>query len=182
MGLTLFAVTPVGGTPPSGRQVTFEAKYELEDTKSRRRTVASYEGKVQLLFFGFTHCPEVCPSGLAKISSALSRLEADETSSLQPIFVSIDPERDTPQVIESYLSGYSADWVGLRGTSEATKRALRDFRVLSFRNPTDHQGHYSMTHTSLVYAVGRNGQGLGTIDTSAEVSELVSAMRRWLES
>lgn len=171
--------TATGATPPE--DPGFTAKYELQDTKSRVRTVQNYRGKIQLVFFGFTHCPDVCPTGLARITSALEGLETETRSKIQPIFISIDPERDEPKVIEAYLSRFSPAWVGLRGTPEATESVLRNFHVLAFREHADHEGHYSMTHTSLVYGIGADARALGSFDTNHPASELTRVLRRWAQ-
>ena len=152
----------------------------LIDQTGERRTEADFKGQPSLVFFGFTYCPDVCPTTLVKIDRALKRL--DEGSRPQPILITVDPERDTPEELSKYLSlkAYPENTVGLTGTPEEIRAAADAFIANYSRIPLpDSASDYTMDHTSLVYLMDENWQ-LKTFfnytATDAEMAECIDAL------
>jgi protein SCO1 len=119
----------------------------LPDTRGKPRTLADFKGRVVVVFFGYTQCPDVCPTTLAEIAEVKQKLGPDGDQ-LQTLFVTIDPERDTPEVLAAYVEGFGRDTVALRGTLEQTQAAAKEFKVFFAKVPGKSAGSYSMDHTA----------------------------------
>jgi len=119
-------------------------------------TPASFEGKVTLVFFGFTQCPDVCPTALAELSQVM-KLLGDRASQVQVLMISVDPERDTQQVLHAYISGFDPRFMGLTGTAEQIKSAAGSFKAYYAKVPGA-KGSYSMDHSSSFYLLDKKGQ------------------------
>jgi protein SCO1/2 len=129
----------------------------LPDTSGKPRTLADFKGKVVVVFFGYTQCPDVCPTTLAEIAEAKKALGADGDK-LQTVFVTVDPERDTPEVLAAYVGSFGRDFVALRGTLEQTKAAAKEFKVFFAKVPGKSEGSYSMDHTAGSYVFDTQGR------------------------
>jgi protein SCO1/2 len=130
-------------------------KLELTDHTGRARTLADFRGKVVLLFFGFTHCPDVCPTTLADAAQAIKTLGAD-AERVQVLFVTVDPERDTKEVLASYVQAFDPRFLGLYGDAAATQRAAKEFRVYYEKRKTG-EG-YSVDHSAQTYVIDPRGR------------------------
>lgn len=119
----------------------------LPDAGGTPRTLADFKGKVTVVFFGYTQCPDVCPTTLAEIAEVKQKLGADGAK-LQPVFVTVDPERDTPEVLAAYVKNFGSDFVALRGTLDQTQAAARQFKVFFAKVPGKTEGSYTMDHTA----------------------------------
>ena len=119
----------------------------LPDASGKPRTLADFKGKVVVVFFGFTQCPDVCPTALAEIAEVKQKLGADG-GKVQSVFVTVDPERDTPEVIGAYVAAFGRDFVALRGTLEQTQAAAKEFKVFFAKVPGKSEGSYTMDHTA----------------------------------
>jgi protein SCO1/2 len=124
----------------------YARQFELTDPDGRRRSLADFRGKVTLVFFGFTQCPDVCPTTLAELAAAKRALGADGAK-VQGVFISVDPERDTPALLKSYVSQFDPSFVGLRGTPEETLATAKEFKVFFAKSPGK-DGNYSVDHTA----------------------------------
>jgi cytochrome oxidase Cu insertion factor (SCO1/SenC/PrrC family) len=139
-------------------------------------------GKHALIFFGYTYCPDVCPTELQVMSAALQQMgqKADE---IRPVFISVDPERDTPEAIKAYVSNFDSRFIGLTGTPEQVAQAARAYRVYYAKvaNQRD-PGSYLMDHSSILYLMGPDGRFLKhfayTTDAAALAKDLESAMQQ----
>jgi protein SCO1 len=129
----------------------------LPDADGKTRTLAEFQGKVVIVFFGFAQCPDVCPTTLAEIAEVRSKLGAGGAK-VQPVFVTVDPERDTPAVLKEYVKPFGADIVALRGTLEQTQAAARSFKVFFAKNPGKTEGSYTVDHTAGSYVFDAKGQ------------------------
>jgi protein SCO1 len=129
----------------------------LTDADGQPRTLADFKGKVVIVFFGFAQCPDVCPTTLAEIAEVRSKLGAGGAK-VQPVFVTVDPERDTPAVLKEYVKPFGADIVALRGTLEQTQDAARSFKVFFAKNPGKTEGSYTVDHTAGSYVFDAKGQ------------------------
>ena len=130
---------------------------DLPDTSGKPRTLADFKGKVVIVFFGYTQCPDVCPVTLAEIAEVRTKLGADGAK-VQPIFVTVDPERDTAQVASAYASSFGPDVVALRGSLEQTKAAAKEFKVFFAKVPGRTPDSYTIDHTAGAYVFDPNGK------------------------
>ena len=135
----------------------FAPAFTLADSEGRIRSTAEFRGKFLLVFFGFTSCPDVCPTTLAEVAQVLDDLGSD-AGSVQPIFISIDPERDTPQALKDYLSsdGFPKGTIGLTGTPEQVATAAKAYRAF-YQKVGEGEG-YTMNHSLTVYLMGPDGK------------------------
>jgi protein SCO1/2 len=160
--------TPVGGS------------FSLTDHNGVAVTEKTYPG-YKLMFFGFTHCPDICPLGLQKMSATLEAL-GEDGKDITPIFVTIDPARDTPDVLKSYLSVYDERLVGLTGTEEQVKAVSESFRVYSAKVQTgDHAGHYSVDHSGFTYLLRDDGTMVTVFGGDDKPSEIAKEIREILK-
>ncbi len=131
--------------------------FDLPDASGQRRTLADFKGKVTLVFFGFTQCPDVCPTTLLEIAEVQKALGAGGER-VQGVFVTIDPERDTPEVLKAYVDNFGAGFVALRGTMEETAAVAKAFKVYYAKVPGQTAGSYTMDHTAGAYVFDANGK------------------------
>ena len=131
--------------------------FALVDQEGRRVTEASYAGRHLLVFFGFTHCPDVCPLALGEVSVALDAL-GPAAAKVQPLFVSVDPERDTPAALKDFITAFDDRIVGLTGSPEEVAAAARAYRVYFKKVPVQGALGYTMDHSAFVYLVGPGGK------------------------
>ena len=129
----------------------------LSDADGKARTLADFKGKVTLVFFGYTQCPDVCPTTLAELAAVKRELGADGEH-VQGVFVSVDPERDTPQILKAYMASFDPGFVALRGTLEQTQAAAREFKVFFAKVPGKSEGSYTVDHTAGTYIFDAQGR------------------------
>ena len=168
-GAVLAAVSLLGcdqiGLPPSkvpfkGVDITgaeYARSLSLPDQNGQPRTLADFKGKVVIVFFGYTQCPDVCPTTMVELAQVKKSLGKDGDK-LQGIFVSIDPERDTPAVLKTYMSSFDQSFVALRGTPDQTTAAAKEFKVFFAKVPGKQEGSYTMDHTAGSYVLDANGK------------------------
>lgn len=121
--------------------------FSLTDPTGKVRTLADFKGKAVLLFFGFTHCPDVCPTTLADAAKAIKTLGADGPR-VQVLFVTLDPQRDTPKVLAQYVPAFNPEFLGLYGDEAKTRQTAKDFRIFYERRPGSTAEDYSLDHTA----------------------------------
>jgi protein SCO1/2 len=119
-------------------------------------TAADLRGKITLLYFGYTHCPDVCPTTLADLARVLRRL-GPRADSVRVLFVSVDPQRDTPQLLQRYSAAFAPQIVGLTGTDEQLTTLAKRYRAAYRRDPPDADGNYAVYHSSAVFIFDRGG-------------------------
>lgn len=152
--------------------------FELVDQHGAFRTDADFRGSYLLIFFGYTHCPDLCPTTLLEMADAideLARLSPEKAARVAPVFVSVDPERDTPDVLRSYVEGFHPRMVGLTGTPKALANVGRRYGMRAARSPADAA---VIEHTSFVYLMGPDGRYIEHLESDAGVAELVAALQR----
>ena len=167
---------PPERAPQSGPQlvepgsVPIGGPFSLVDHRGRPVTEGDFGGRYLLVFFGFTNCPDICPTTLADIVRVTSLL-GDDASAVQPLFVSVDPARDTPQRLSEYLKAFDAGIVGLTGTAEQVAAMAEAFRTYYGRQPADADGYYSVDHQANTYLMTPENQYLThfSYGTSPEV-------------
>jgi len=130
--------------------------FELVDAQTGQTvTDQSYKGKWLLIYFGYTHCPDACPTALNDLSLALDKL-GDKRREMAPLFITIDPDRDTADVMKDYAASFAPDIVGLTGSAEQITKAEKEFRVYAAKHPTK-DGGYDMDHSSVIYVMDPAG-------------------------
>ncbi len=143
------------GTDITG--VDFGSHLALPDQNGRERTLADFKGKVTVIFFGYTQCPDVCPTTLAEIAQAKKALGPDGER-VQGVFITVDPERDTPEVLKAYLSSFDPSFVALHGTPEQIAAVAKEFKVFYAKVPGKTEGSYTMDHSAGAYVLDANGK------------------------
>jgi protein SCO1/2 len=129
----------------------------LADFDGKRRSLADWKGKVIVVFFGYTQCPDVCPTTMAELAAVKRQLGADGDR-VQGVFVTVDPDRDTPQVLKAYVQNFDPTFVALRGTADETKAVTREFKVFYARVPGTTEGSYTVDHTAGSYVFDTQGR------------------------
>ena len=136
--------------------VGFGKELSLTDHNGRARTLADFRGKVVMVFFGFTHCPDACPTTLAEMAQVVKELGPD-AGRVQVLFVTVDPERDTAQVLQQYVPSFNPAFLGLYGDLDATARAAKEFKVFYQKQPVK-DGSYSVDHGAGTFILDRAGR------------------------
>lgn len=129
--------------------------FQLRDTEDRERRLADYRGQAVLLFFGFTQCPDVCPTALTR-ATEIKRLLGADAGKLRVLFITVDPERDTTEILKAYTQAFDPEFVGLRGNAEQTRAAAQSFKVFYQKVTTG--SSYTMDHTALSYVIDAKGK------------------------
>jgi protein SCO1/2 len=162
----------------------FDVGFELTAQDGARVTIDSYPGMLLLVYFGFTHCQTVCPRNLTKLSDAINALDVDH-SNLRPLFISVDPDRDSPEVLRHFTSRHFPLFTGLTGTRDDITQAQASFRVFSRARPTPDGGAgHQIAHSSFTYLVGTDGRvrsHFGDSTESADISIRLSAALRTMD-
>ena len=135
---------------------SFGRDFELKDAQGRTRTLADFRGKAVVLFFGYTQCPDVCPTTLAALADAMKRLGPD-ADRVQVLFVTVDPERDTPALLAQYVPAFDPRFLGLYGDADATARTAKEFKVL-YQKVAGPTGNYTMDHSAGTYIFDPQGR------------------------
>ncbi|MBM3543211.1 MAG: SCO family protein [Alphaproteobacteria bacterium] len=145
-------------------------------------TDRDFRGRHMLVFFGFTHCPDICPAELQVMATSLGEL-GDKANDVVPIFITLDPERDTPEVVASYVKNFGPEFVGLTGSPEAIAEAAKSYRVAYSKftpEGAEDAGNYSIDHTALVYLMGPDGEFITHIPYGTPAAKMTETLRRYL--
>ena len=147
------AVSPFKGIDISG--ATYARGFNLTDFNGQRRSLADFKGRVVMLYFGFVQCPDVCPTALTRAAAVMQQL-GPQAADLQVIFVTVDPERDTPELLRDYMASFDPSFLALTGSLESIQATADEFRVYFKKVPTG--SSYTMDHTALTYLFDRQGR------------------------
>jgi protein SCO1/2 len=137
--------------------VGFGQELKLPGPTGEVQTLADFKGKVVVLFFGYTQCPDICPATMNKLTGAMQKLGAD-AARVQVLFVSLDPERDTPAVLREYLSAFNPTFIGLSGDAKATRDVANEFKIVYQKVAGDSPDHHIMEHSSGTYIFDPRGK------------------------
>lgn len=135
----------------------FGKELALTGHDGKPRTLADFRGKAVVLTFGFTHCPDICPTTLADVAAALKKLGPD-AARVQVLFVSVDPERDTPDVLAKYVPAFDPGFLGLTGDAAATQRTAKEFKIFYEKRPGGAAGAYTVDHSGQIYVLDAQGR------------------------
>jgi len=156
----LLAACDADGTKFKSTDITgadYGRTLSLTDPSGKRRTLEEFRGKVVVVFFGFVHCPDVCPTTLGDLANAMKQLGRD-ADRVEVLFVTLDPERDTPEVIAGYTAAFDPRFLGLYGDADETRRVAREFKVFYEKRPGSQPGDYSIDHSAQSYVIDTHGQ------------------------
>ena len=135
----------------------FGSAFALPDTNGKTRTLGDFKGKAVVLFLGYTHCPDVCPTTMAELSQAMQQLGPD-AARVQVLFVTIDPARDTPEVLSQYVQAFNPSFIGLRPSDAQLAKFAKDFRIYYAKVPGKTPDGYTMDHTAASYVFDPSGK------------------------
>lgn len=185
-----FAVAGVMLVGCQSKQVTFNATditgasfardFKLTDHEGNPRQLSDFAGKVLVVFFGFTFCPDVCPSTLTQMKAVRESLSPQEQQNMQVVFITVDPERDTPEKLSNYVPAFDASFIGLHGSSDQIKATAREFKVFFAKVPGRTEGSYTMDHTAASYVFDKQGQVRLMVRHNAMTDAIVSDIKQLL--
>ncbi len=154
--------------------------FHLLDHTGKPRSIADFKGKVVMLFFGYTHCPDQCPTTMAEMAGVRSKLGEDGRR-VQGLFVTVDPRRDTPQVLAQYVSAFDPSFLGLYGDENTTAAVASEFKFYYRVQKTDAQGNYSVDHGSVIYVFDPTGHLRLLISPGTSVDAMAADVRLLLK-
>jgi protein SCO1/2 len=157
---------------------TVGAPFTLTDATGRRRSSSEFRGKLLVVYFGYTYCPDVCPTDVMAISEALRAL-GSAAQDIQPVFITIDPERDTP-LLADYLAAFHPGFIGLTGSPDEIRAVANSYKAFYAKAPDARGGDYSIDHAGVIYLMGRNGEYLGFMPPQTSPDRLTEILRKSL--
>jgi cytochrome oxidase Cu insertion factor (SCO1/SenC/PrrC family) len=149
--------------------------FTLTDQTGKLRSDTDFRGKLMIVYFGYTYCPDVCPTDLMAITQALDAL-GPAADGVQPIFVTIDPERDT-RLLADYISAFHRSFVGLTGSPDEIRRVANAYKAFYVKVQDERSGDYSIDHAGVIYLMGRNGEYLGFMPPQTNPDRLAEILR-----
>ncbi|MBR1128515.1 SCO family protein [Bradyrhizobium iriomotense] len=168
----------MGGVSKVAQPAAIGGPFQLTDQNGKAVTDKSLKGKPTLIFFGYTHCPDVCPTSLFEISEVLRAMGKD-ADKVNAVFISVDPERDTPATMKDYLSSFDPHLAGLSGDPAETAKVITSYRVYAKKVPTK-DGDYTMDHTALIYLMDRDGRFVSPFNLKRTPEEAAVDLKRYL--
>ena len=178
----LIAASFLAGCAPEAFRATditgaeFARALELTGHDGKPRRLADFQGKVVVVFFGFTHCPDVCPGTLAKLAAVAKQLGPD-ADRMQVLFVTVDPERDTPDLLARYVPAFDSRFIGLYGDAAATARTAKEFKVIYQKQPGKTAETYTVDHSAGTFVFDREGRVRLFVRHDQSVEDLVHDIR-----
>lgn len=130
---------------------------ELIDGNGDTRTLKDFRGKVVVVFFGFTQCPDICPTAMVQLASAVEML-GDAAKDVQVLLITVDPDRDTPEVMKAYVEAFDPTFIGLTGTADQVRKTAQSFKAFYVKVPSPQVGQYTMDHSSSFYLIDKEGK------------------------
>ncbi len=167
------------GRPEQGRPAV-GGPFELLDGEGRKVTERDFRGRHMLVYFGYTFCPDVCPTTLFNASQALDEIGPALASRVRLVFISVDPERDTPEVVKEYAGHFHAGTVGLTGAPEQVTAAARSFRIYYRKAAPEEDGDYLVDHSSILFLMDGEGRYVTHFSHEATADDMAAALKRLL--
>jgi protein SCO1/2 len=154
--------------------------FTLTDQNGKQVTDKDFRGRYMLVFFGFTACPDICPAGLQLITATLGKLGA-KADKIAPVFISVDPERDTPEKLAAYVKNFDGRFVGLSGTPEQVASVAKAYRVFYEKTANEAEpAAYGMNHTSIIYLMGPDGEYVTHFTPTTDVDAMAEKLNKLL--
>lgn len=157
--------------------------FDLTASDGRRVKWSDFDGRWRIVYFGYAYCPDVCPTDVQRLMQGYRLYAKDHAAladSIQPVFITIDPERDTPQVVGEFTSAFSNKLLGLTGTPDEVKQAADKFRVFYSRGEATDGGGYLMDHSAIAYLFGPDGQPVATLPTDLGPEAVAAELAKWV--
>jgi len=158
-------------------QADVGGSFQLTDQTGKTVSDKSFRGRYMLIYFGYSFCPDICPTTLGVMAQALQKLGTERALHIVPIFITIDPARDTPKVLADYMKAFGPDFVGLTGSEAAIKDVEKKYRVYAVKRPLE-KGNYGMDHSSVVYLMGPDGRLVTFYDEAISPDDLAKDLRQ----
>jgi len=158
---------------------TVGGAFTLVDGNGKTVTDADYRGKMLLIYFGYTFCPDICPTTLGTVARAFDQLSPEQRSQFLPIFITVDPERDTADQMAQYVGNYMPELIGLTGSPEQIQKVMLEYRVYA-RKANDNSPNYTVDHSSVLYLVGRDGKFIKPFSGSIAPGDLAAGLKKAL--
>lgn len=172
---------PTVASPQAAAAIGIGGPFTLVDPTGRTVTEFDLKGRYSLVFFGFTHCPDICPLTLQLLTQALEEA-GPAGNAVQPVFISLDPERDTPAAMGAYMASFHPRFMALTGTPEQVKVAAQAYRVYYAKAPIKdagkETGDYTVTHSGYIFLMDRNGKYVTHFDKEAGAADLAQRLRQ----
>ncbi len=172
---------PAGDPPLAGAAIGGD--FTLTDENGRTVRWNDFAGRYRIVYFGYAFCPDVCPTDMQRTMRGLDLFAAEQparAARVQPIFITIDPERDTPEVLREFTDAFSPNLLGLTGTPEQVAQAAKRFAVFYSRGPDSPGGGYLMNHSNIVYLFGPDGEPIATLPTDRGAEAIADELARWV--
>jgi cytochrome oxidase Cu insertion factor (SCO1/SenC/PrrC family) len=157
---------------------TVGGPFTLTDQAGRRRSDSEFRGRLMIVYFGYTFCPDVCPADLMAITQALDAL-GPQAQGIQPVFITLDPERDT-KVLADYVAAFHRSLIGLTGSPEEIRKIANAYKAFYAKVPGEREGEYAIDHTGIIYLMGRDGKYLGFMPPQTNPDRLTEVLRKYL--
>ncbi|OYX45987.1 MAG: SCO family protein [Sphingomonadales bacterium 32-64-22] len=157
--------------------------FDLVDSASKPVKWSDFDGKYRIVYFGYTYCPDVCPTDVARIMQGFAKFKAEEpelAAQVQPIFISVDPERDTPAKVGEFTHAFSDDLIGLTGTPDQVKAAADAFKVFYKKGEMSAGGGYLVDHSGITYLMGRKGEPIALLPVDKGPEAVAAELARWV--
>jgi protein SCO1 len=179
--LALAACGTGGSEAPPLAGARVGGPFTLTDQNGKTVTDADFAGKYRIVYFGYTYCPDVCPTDLTKIGAALRTLDKQAPRTAQkivPLFISVDPERDTPGQLKQYVGNFYPRLVGLTGTPQAIAQVAKAYAIAYMKEPTP--SGYLMGHTQVAYLMGPDGKPITSLPLEKDPPAIVAELEHWV--
>lgn len=173
---------PKGEAPLAGARIG--GPFTLVDQDGKTVHDSDFDGKYRLVYFGYTYCPDVCPVDLQLIGQGLRRFEKSDpkrAAEVQPIFISVDPERDTPAVLKQYVAAFHPRLIGLTGTPEEIAKVAREYGIYYSKEKAEGASDYLVDHTRIAYLFGPDGKPIAIIPHDEGAQAVADALDRWVK-
>jgi len=170
----------IGWDAWQGKQPGIGGPFALVDQNGKTVTSDNLKGKPTLIYFGYAFCPDVCPTSLLLMETAVEKLGPEAAKKVNLVFITVDPERDTPKLMKGYVENFGPTFIGLTGTTEQIAQVARAYRVYFQRVPGKDGGPYLMDHSSIVYLLDRNGRFVTHFTHEAKAETIAQAVARQL--
>lgn len=181
LALAACSPAPVEEPPLAGADIGGE--FSLVDQNGKARTWADFRGKYAVVYFGYTFCPDICPTDMQRTAQGLRTFARDEPAAatkVQQVFVTLDPERDTQAVVGEFASAFGKDIVALTGTREQVDAAAKAFRIYHGKGKVEPTGAYLVDHSNIVYLFGPDGEPLATLPVDKGADAVAEELARWV--
>jgi protein SCO1/2 len=181
--LTLLAAGCGGDAAPPLEGAAIGGPFELVDSRGKTVRWSDFDGKYRMIYFGYAYCPDVCPLDVQRMMQGYGRFKQAEpglAAQVQPLFVTIDPARDTPEVVGEFAAAFSDDLIGLTGTPAQVAAAAKSFAVYYQKGETNDAGGYLMDHSRAAYLMGRNGEPIALLPVEQSAEDVAAELARWV--